>query len=289
MGIDAQGLNCLRYAKTFGDFGRTLTLGRQCVHLHEKYISQKIGHKYQHKFADYCEPFLQNFFGATSIDSLDATTYEHATILHDLNLPFDRIPPQFDTVIDFGTLEHVFNLPQALSTLWNLTAEGGQILHCLPANNFCGHGFWQFSPELFFSMYRPENGFESTEIFLARTGKSDTWYRVNAPTGGKRVNIRTLGEIYVIVRTVIKTRPVSAFAVQQSDYLDLWSTEAPPLLQSKFAFVKTLFTKSGFNSALHQAYWRMTRFHPSLHQVNVAQLVNDRIAKIKQSPEKNQS
>jgi hypothetical protein len=27
---------------------------------------------------------------------------------------------------------------------------GGEIIHVLPANNLCCHGFWQFWPELFF-------------------------------------------------------------------------------------------------------------------------------------------
>ena len=39
-----------------------------------------------------------------------------------------------------------------------LTKIGGMIIHALPANNFCGHGFWQFSPELFYELYSPENG-----------------------------------------------------------------------------------------------------------------------------------
>jgi len=64
-------------------------------------------------------------------------------------------------------MEHVFNASQGLKNVTRLCAPGGQIIHSLPANNFCNHGFWQFSPELFFSLYSDKNGYSETEIFLA--------------------------------------------------------------------------------------------------------------------------
>src|SRR6516162_6511281 len=42
--------------------------------------------------------------------------------------------------------------------------------------NYCGHGFWQFSPELFFSLYSEKNGYSDTRIFLVSLDDWDTWY-----------------------------------------------------------------------------------------------------------------
>ena len=36
----------------------------------------------------------------------------------------------------------------------------------MSANDQCGHGFWQFSSEPFFSLYDESNGYQSTEINL---------------------------------------------------------------------------------------------------------------------------
>ena len=46
----------------------------------------------------------------------------------------------------------------------DLCKNGGTIIHSLPSNNNCGHGFWQFSPELFFSLYNEKNGFKNNEM-----------------------------------------------------------------------------------------------------------------------------
>ena len=77
---------------------------------------------------------------------------------------------KFDTIIDFGTSEHIFNVVENLSNISKFCKNNGIILHSLPANNNCGHGFWQFSPELFFSLYSENNGFSDTEfLFLIHT------------------------------------------------------------------------------------------------------------------------
>ena len=58
---------------------------------------------------------------------------------------------QFDVVYDGGTLEHVFNFPVALRNAMELLRPGGRLftIHTC-ANNLCGHGFYQFSRELFY-------------------------------------------------------------------------------------------------------------------------------------------
>src|SRR5258708_36741284 len=60
---------------------------------------------------------MDDFFralGAKSVDAVDASDFEGATIIQDLNAPLAaHLHSHFDAVIDGGTLEHVFNLPMA--------------------------------------------------------------------------------------------------------------------------------------------------------------------------------
>ena len=57
---------------------------------------------------------------------------------------------QFDLVFDGGTLEHVFNFSTALKNCMHMVKPHGRFVSVTLPNNWCGHGFYQFSPELFF-------------------------------------------------------------------------------------------------------------------------------------------
>ena len=172
-------------------------------------------------FGPYCEELLKAHFGAVSIESFDNSRYEHATHVVDLNKPL-VIGQTYDTVIDLGCLEHIYNAPQALRNLSKICAAEGQILHLLPANNFCGHGFWQFSPELFFSLYSEANGYRETEIFLADAANENCWFEVKRPGNGSRAETSSATGVFVLVRTV-RTSSFAQENVQQSDYVHLWN------------------------------------------------------------------
>jgi hypothetical protein len=224
MGIDVHGINFLRYARKTAGFGRTLTIGRQGLHLSESFVKSFLKLNSDYVNDTYCERLLKDHFGATEVDSIDNSDFENATLILDMNQPPpEHLRGQYNTVFDGGCLEHVYNIPQALKNLSLLCKAGGQIIHVLPANNFCGHGFWQFSPELFFSLYSEVNGYRDTEVFLADTIHLSTWYKVKAPSNGKRVNIRSHTPLYALVRTVLKTTDFSHNHVQQSDYVHEWS------------------------------------------------------------------
>jgi hypothetical protein len=130
--------------------------------------------------------------------------------------------------IDGGCLEHIFNVPQALLNCSAFGKPGTQIIHMLPASNCCGHGFWQFSPELFFSLYGQKNGYRETEVFLADLPKPATWFRVKPPVCRERVNVHSTSQVDVLVRTVLKQGRFSHSRVQQSDYVLEWEDRAHP-------------------------------------------------------------
>ncbi len=231
MGIDAQALNFLRYAQKRGSFGKTLTIGRQFLYVPGDLVKKRLGIPGDYRQPEYCEELLRNHFGASQVDSLDNSDYEGASVIVDMNSPLPASASKYDTVFDGGSLEHIFNVPQALANVSSLCRPGGQILHVLPSNNFCGHGFWQFSPELFFSLYSRKNGYTDTEVFIARPLQLKKWFKVTPPSDGRRVNIRSSGPLYVLVRTVLGSEGVSQRDVQQSDYVHEW--KAGPKLSAK--------------------------------------------------------
>lgn len=219
MGIDSHSLQLLRYAhEKFGELGDTITLGRLAVLLGPKAARKWTGTD----GGAWCEPLLRKKFGANRVDSIDNSDYEGATIVADLNRPIPaQLENRYDTVLDFGCTEHIFDVAQSLRNVSALCRAGGRILHCVPSNGFCGHGFYQFSPELFWSWYSKTNGYADTEVFLADFCDTKYWYSVPRPADGKRINVRSLNEVYVLVvtRKVGKTMQ----AAQQSDYAFKWS------------------------------------------------------------------
>jgi hypothetical protein len=205
-------------------FERTMTLGRQHF----------FGVKGQ---GGYVEPFLEAL-GAREVRSLDASAYEGATDVHDLNEPVDReLHAQFSAVIDSGTIEHVFNAPQALKTAMEMVALHGHLIMMTPCNQDAGHGFYQFSPELPFRALAEENGFRIRRAMLKEARGS--WFDMIDPRAvGRRSEFRSRRTTYLYLvaeRTAIV--PVFARWPQQSDYSVSWTgegTSAPaPSLPSR--------------------------------------------------------
>jgi len=230
-------------------FTRVLTVGRLSLFLHRGEIvalRKEFGVDRALEgvtFGGYADPFLREALQIESLDSLDASSYEGATVVHDLNVPIDeRLHEQYDVVIDGGSLEHVFNITTALANVMKLVRVGGQLLLVNPANNLCGHGFYQLSPELAFSVFRDEHGFELRRVALVEA----RFPNVEASAGRLVLDVRDPREVGRRVLRLScrpgslmvqarKTRHLAdPFAVtpQQSDYVAHWQSGRPPLLDA---------------------------------------------------------
>jgi len=232
MGIDVHAVNFLRYVTKKRKLGRVATIGRQSLLVPRRELARVLGVSWKDtKLGLYSEELLKKHFGATVIDSYDYSDYEGATHVVDLGRPI--VPEQqYDTIIDCGTTEHVFDVPQVLRNLSSLCAPGGRIIHVLPANNFCGHGFWQFSPELFFSLYSDASGYCGTEVFLADLRDKSKWFEVEQPKNGRRAEVTSSSPLYVMCMTT-KLGEVFPDNIQQSDYVHYWDRSANmPQLES---------------------------------------------------------
>ncbi|MEO5882351.1 MAG: hypothetical protein ABIQ06_08030 [Caldimonas sp.] len=232
MGIDLHNLGLLAHAQDRGvSFERTVGIGRQGVFVDPPELE---AHRALRRLpplrepapasggARYFEPVMREWFGAAAVDSVDASAYEQATLLHDMNLPWPESQPglhSYDAVLDFGCLEHVFDFPVAWRNCVALCRTGGHLLHSLPANNLSGHGFYQFSPELFFNLYQARNGFELLGVWFALKADPRHWWQVADPAVvHRRVTLRNAHEVYmlVIAKKLSETGPMPP--PQQSDY-----------------------------------------------------------------------
>ncbi|HTA94942.1 MAG TPA: hypothetical protein VK769_02340, partial [Verrucomicrobiae bacterium] len=173
--------------------------------------------------------FADNFFnllGAKETVSVDRSDFEGATLLHDLNEQFpENLRGQFDMVFDGGTLEHIFDYPAALRHCLELLHIGGHFVTITPASGHMGHGFYQFSPELFFRVFSAENGFALRKIVLYDCSKTDAdFYEVKDPARtGRRTELATSGVIQMaVLAQKIAVQPMFARAPQQSDYAAAW-------------------------------------------------------------------
>lgn len=175
---------------------------------------------------------LLKAIGLTNIRSLDASDYEGAAIIHDLNKPLpDALVGTTDFVYDGGTIEHVFDVATALSNATRLLRVGGTLLISIAANNQCGHGFYQYSPELFYR-YLEANGFTNVNVYLVGLLTPNRWRRAADPKVlGRRVQFSTTEPTQMLVVARKSAEVFPAVVPQQSDYSELnWRKSESELL-----------------------------------------------------------
>jgi len=241
MGLDFNSVKFLLWAKNLGvRFDRTLTLGHQGLsspHRQFCHAVQDFGieatpaevervYKRPPMAALYADEFLR-FLGAKEVVSVDRSDFEQATLIHDLNKPFpEHLRGSFDLVIDGGTLEHIFHYQTALFNCLDLLRVGGHFITLTPATGQMGHGFYQFSPELFFRVFSPERGFVLRKIILYECSKTDSaFYEIEDPAHSNSLTISPARpmQMAVLVQKTSET-PADLDPPQQSDYVALWES-----------------------------------------------------------------
>lgn len=107
---------------------------------------------------------LFSLFGC-ALDVYDIVQERGNEILCDLNQPMQAFGT-YDIVLDVGTVEHCFNVAQAVKNMAGLLREGGIIIHENPflAGN---HGFYGLNPTWYVDFYET-NGFKVLKCHLAK-------------------------------------------------------------------------------------------------------------------------
>jgi len=237
MGIDVESARFLLQSRQQGvRFDRCLTLGRQRYFpgkRETRRLFRRFGFPEEAADAvfesDEEPPFAEPFWkalGAQEIETLDRSDYEGASVIHDLNEPApESLRQAFDAVCDFGTIEHVFNFPTALRNCMEMVKPGGRLILHTPANNYCGHGFYQFSPELFYRTLNEENGFCVERMIAVEYGPLRRWFEAADPERIRaRVNvINAFPALLFVQARRAAVKPLFSRWPQQSDYVSLWT------------------------------------------------------------------
>src|SRR5580700_5787959 len=131
-------LNALFLAECFREgaiFNSTLTLGRLDCFMSSHDLqriarllpkdSQFVKSVRRGEMPGYVD-HLFRAMGANCVDAMDASDFEGATILQDLNEPLAaHLQSKYDAVVDGGTLEHVFNVSVAFKNVMDALKVGG--------------------------------------------------------------------------------------------------------------------------------------------------------------------
>lgn len=233
MGIKTSSARLLAYLKREGEINlrSVCMLGRQELCLTKGQIRafcKEYHDVLQGQFHQetYCESFLKAL-GAERIHSLDASDFEGADIICDLNMPIpEEYRNQFSCLIDGGTTEHIFSFPQAMENVMDLLEIGGYYIGLIPSNNWNGHGLYQLSPMLYMQLFCEENGMELKHLYLCNAFHTRTIREIqkNDITSRTELNGFAPVELYIVARKV-KNR-TGTLVLQQGDYAQKWSGNA---------------------------------------------------------------
>jgi SAM-dependent methyltransferase len=226
--------------------GAVLTLGQQAVYstleearnLIQTYniIPVDIPKKFdtKNKIPSWNETYMNRFtnaqalltlLGAEKVSVADCSSYENPDYIIDLNNDIDEeFEAKFDVILDVGTLEHIFDIPTAFSNLKKMLKKGGQLILILPASGAIDHGFYSFSPTLFFDYFK-KNGFGNFSCYLSEGSQLSYMKK------GKIYKYNLVGGEFPLISK--KGVEVSFFATKIADPVNVEQTIKP--MQSLYA------------------------------------------------------
>jgi hypothetical protein len=233
---------------------RFLMIGHQNLFLHASELKKirKIypGALANYQWAEYADRFLTECLGVSQVHTLDYSDYEGADLLYDLNKPIpDELKGRFDVIAEAGSLEHIFNFPVAIANLMQMVCVGGTIFASTVSNNFCGHGFYQFSPELIFRVFTIENGFELGRVLalearypgIELTPIHHAFEVVDPASIGNRVGLMTKRPIMLFFQArKVAEVPLFVNSPMQSDYAAAWHAQGKPSKSRMPGWIRSL-------------------------------------------------
>lgn len=188
--IDANMMPILKEHKVRPFSGKLLLLGQADIHFSYDQLRSMakianvqlnrevaITKSYKPNFADKNYISGETLFKSIGFEKIHASEYgafDGCDIVLDLNS--ENIPQElenkFDVIINHGTIEHVFHIPNCFKNIFNLLKVGGRIIHSAPSSNCLDHGFYSFSPTLFYDWYT-QNNWQVNSIQVAQYTKQE--------------------------------------------------------------------------------------------------------------------
>lgn len=207
--------------------GRLATLGVQTIYMSPADLTRQFDRFQVKPVVPLADPLndkqMFRMMGFESVETLDYSDFEGADNVVDLNhdgLP-EHLQGKFDVVLDSGTLEHVFHVPNALKNIISLVKIGGRIIFLSPSSNHMDHGFYMFSPT-FFADYFLANKFEINTGYVVRYSPNlnDLWdaYQYD-PDRWRDLHIGGLDDKpYALFFVVTRTAKSTAGVIPQQNY-----------------------------------------------------------------------
>jgi hypothetical protein len=260
------------------DMGRVLTVGRLGLYAPEVFLREvrarwgrkpELGNEPVPKYFDE----LLGQCGVAEVSALDGSDYEGAHLVHDLNQPVpDSWTESFDTIVDAGTLEHIFQAVQALGSLMKMVKVGGRLLlFDMPTNNLSGHGFYQFSPIFFSETLSPAYGFTLDALLVGEDTPFEAPREITQAMlkAGRRIELAGDKPCFIYVAAT-KVAPFPGFQTPaiQPDYQVRWNQKetAPPPLPSAARMLKLKLAE------LSPAYFRFSHLRNQRRALTANQL-----------------
>jgi hypothetical protein len=172
---------------------------------------------------------LFSAMGFERVDSMDYSEYQGASIIYDLNNPNvpDGYCNLYDFIVDAGTMEHIFNLPNALQAIFKMLKPGGTFFFDQPVFYHVNHGFYNVSPCLYYEYFLQNNWkINGFRLYLCELPDMEPYKCVSSSEQDMR-----MGQIHIEDNTaclmwgaVTKTEnTVCTVIPQQYKYVDLWN------------------------------------------------------------------
>jgi hypothetical protein len=142
-----------------------------------------------------------------------------------------------------------------------MTKVGGTIFASTVSNNLCGHGFYQFSPELIFRVFTVENGFELGKVLVLEarypgielTPISKAFEVADPAIAQCRVGLMTKRPIMLFFDARKKVEsPLFVRSPMQSDYAAAWLSNGKPATARMPQWIRNLPRYSSFRIWLRE-------------------------------------
>ena len=177
MGINRQTLELLINENNHKNIsGNFLSIGKQTVNvdllnaielfqkyslstkeLEALYAFRKFDTSTRHAAESILDNDLLSCFSTAKYHCLDRSTYEGATLIHDMNKPISRnLCEEFDFIYNGSCMDNIFDPVSFIRNTSEMLKTGGRVVHIECATGVPG-AYLMFSPEWFFSYYALNN------------------------------------------------------------------------------------------------------------------------------------
>jgi len=176
--------------------------------------------------------------GFEHLDVMDYSAYEFANIIHDLNdtnVP-EELLGKYDFILEGGTLEHVFNFRNALEVIFKMLKIGGTFFFDSPIAYGFNHGYYTFSPCLYYE-YFSANNWEINTLMPYGCMMDDLYHTIDPANNDIYSRYIPLLEkgYYLIWGSVTKTSKTTFDVIPyQVSYSKIWESSPNVLIYDAF-------------------------------------------------------